>query len=236
MISKGKFAASLTEAKNLLEELALFKAIGPRPIGEYSKEFKKTSRTCRHIDVYNVMRDNLDYEFVLHDDSFFQFCVSKNYLRYCFIENPNITYTKREYLKTIFPDLPDEEINDDTIAELVKEHEYEQFLNETEINSNLLYVRYDFDKKGYVPLLHSCSHLHIGMRESVRIPLSKALTPRQFVAFCVKLAYPEIWEGFHDQCPDNDPIHHKLQAIKNENPVLGKDFWDAMESSELYMT
>lgn len=235
MISKGKFETSFNDAKKLLQKLALYKDIGPRSVGDYSQAFKKICRSCRHIDIYNAIRDNLDYEFVLSDDSFFQFSFGDKYLRYCYIENPNISYSKKEYLKTILPDLTDEEIDDDLIADLVKEHEYEQFLNETEINSNLLYVRYDFDVKGYVPLLHSCSHLHIGMRESVRIPLSKALTPRQFVAFCVKLAYPEIWEGFHDQCPDNDPIHHKLQAIKNENPNLGRDYWDEKESSELYL-
>lgn len=236
MMSPGKFNSSISEARKLLGELELFKDVGPHPIGTYSAEFKSICRSGHHIDTYNAIRDNLDYEFVLHDDSFFQFCAKDRYLRYCFIENPTFTCSKSEYLQKIFPEIEKEEIDENLVAELVKEEEYEQFLNESELNANLLYIRYDFDLKGYTPLLHSCSHIHIGMRESVRIPISKAITPLQFVVFCLKLAYPDHWKTYHVQRPDKEPIHEILGSIKQQNLDLTDDLWDEIESSELYLT
>ena len=232
MISVGKFNASLNDAKALLTDLKLFKSFGPKNQGDYSDAFKKVCRSGRHTEIYNTVRDNLDYEIVLADDSFLQFCRGDKYLRMCYIENPNFTCSKEDFLRTIFTDIDENKI-DEMIADLVSDEEYEQYLNEMEGNANLMFIRYDFDTNGYAPLQHSCSHLHIGMRESVRIPLSIAITPLQFVIFCLRLAYPEQWQKLHK---DKDTLTATLQSIKQQNPNLPSTYWQPEETLDLFIS
>lgn len=237
MISPGKFTASLNDVRKFLKETSLFKADGPHPVGVYSRNFMDVCRSGRHLDIYQAIRDNLDYEFVLKDDSFFQFCRKDRYLRMSYIENPNITCSREDFLKAVILDMDGTEpIDNATLADLVDDEEYEQYLNELEANANLLYIRYDFDEKGYVPLVHSCSHIHIGMRESIRIPLSKVITPLQFVIFSTKLAYPDVWRRYHESSPDKEAASERLRKIKNQNESLDESVWDGIEESELYLS
>lgn len=236
MISEAVFNISLKESIKLLKQVNLFKGVGPKNIGEYSDEFRKVCRNNRHIEMYNTIRDNLDYEIVLTDDSFFQLKIEKNYLRFSFIENPNFNYTKYDYLKISYPEDDIYSFSEEEISELIDENEFEQFLNEQEINSNLIYVRYDYDIKGHKPLLHSQSHLHIGLNENSRIPASIILTPQQFVTFCIKQSYYDIWKIHHESF-DLIDISNQLFVIKNQCPkITDKKIWDDIEKNEIYIS
>lgn len=235
MISIANFRISLKETVKLLKILNLYKDKGPKDVGDYSSAFLKACRTNKHVHIYNTIRENLDYEIVLKDDSFFQFCINDNYLRMSFIENPCFSYSKQDYLKLIFPEIEEEEITDELINELINENEYEQFLNEQEINSNLLYFRYDFDIKGYKPLLHSCAHIHMNLRESLRIPTSKIVTPLQFVCFCIKQAYNDVWNIYHQNHLENNVIVEELKRIKDQNTDIDNGYWQDIEKHELYL-
>lgn len=235
MISNALFKISLNESIFLLQKLKLYKDKGPKDIGKYSKEFKNACRSNKHIEIYNSIRDNLDYEIVLKDDSFFQFSIDDNYLRMSYIENPNYRYSKREFLEILYPPNEVNELSDDDLDNLIDENEYEQFLNEQEINSNLVYIRYDYDEKGYKPLLHSYSHIHIGLKENFRIPTSLILTPMQFVCFCIKQVYHDIWSIYHNDNVENNVIVNKLASIKKQCIKISIHNWHPIEENELYI-
>lgn len=235
MINQAKFNISIKESISLLKDVKIYKDIGPKTVGDYSEIFKKVCRQNKHIEIYNTIRDNLDYEIILQDDSFFQFSISDNYLRYSYIENPNYQYTKFDYLKLIFTEEEIYSFSEEDINELINENEFEQFLNEQEINSNLVYVRYDYDKKGYRPLLHSCSHLHVGLKEDLRLPLSVILTPLQFVIFCIKQAYFDQWQTYYESF-EIEEFAGNLLSIKNQCiKITDNNIWKEIEKNELYI-
>jgi hypothetical protein len=236
MINEAVFNISLTNSINLLTEINLYKGKGPKNIGDYSTEFKKISRRNKHIEIYNAIRDNLDYEIILNDDSFFQFCRLDNYLRFSYIENPNFKYTKYDYLRFSFSEDEILDFSEEDVNELVDENEFEQFLIEQEVNSNLTYIRYDYDKKGYKPLLHSQSHIHIGLNENFRIPSSIILTPLQFVTFTIKQRYFDVWKIYHEKFEVLE-FSQKLLDIKNQcKAISDQNIWNDIEKNEIYIS
>lgn len=236
MIREATFKISIQTSIKLLKHINLFKGIGPKEFGEYSDEFKKVCRNNKHIEIYNTIRDNLDYEILLSDDSFFQFSYSPNYLRFSFIQNPRFNCSKYDYLKICFPDDDLNSLMENEIAGLIDENEYEQFLNEQEINSNLIYFRYDYDKTGYNPLLHACSHIHIGLNENLRIPSSIILTPLEFVIFAVKQCHYDVWKLYHENITIHNVEEKLFSSKKGCMQITDKSIWNPIEKNELYLS
>lgn len=235
MINLATFNISIEKSIKLLKEINLFKGVGPKNTGLYSEEFRKVSRKNNHIEIYNVIRNNLDYEIVLFDDSFFQFSWDQNYLRFSFIENPSFRHTKNDYLNILFPEENFYELSEEEINEIINENEFEQFLNEQEINSNLIYIRYDFDKNGYKPLLHSCSHIHIGLRENLRIPSSIVLTPLEFVLFCIKQCYYDKYKLYHEKFEITKIVTKRNDSKRLCIEIREQAFWNPIEKNEIYI-
>lgn len=235
MINKSTYNISIGESVKFLKEINLFKGVGPKQGNEYSSVFKKASQSNKHIEIYNAIRNNLDYEIVLFDDSFFQFSHNQDYLRFSFIQNPNFSNTKYDYLKILFPELDLYELNDDEINSFINENEYEQFLNEQELNLNLVYIRYDFDDNGYKPLLHSCSHIHIGLNESLRIPSSIVLTPLEFVLFSIKQCYYAEWKLYQESFNFTDFVTKRNDSKKICPIITDPNIWSTDEHNELYI-
>lgn len=235
MISEGSFRISLDYSITLLKKMNLYKGIGKKPLGEYSPQFLKISRTNRHTIIHKTAIENLDYEILLSDDSIFQISKKENYLRYCFIQNPTCNFSRLEYIRTIYSDEDlidiDEETLDNLITE-VDENEYEQFLIEQELNLNSTIIRYDFDEKGYKPLLHSCSHVHIGLNENLRIPCSLIISPLKFVIFTIKQVYYDEWK---EEFENNTDIIKYLEVAKKSCPKMAKN-WDAIEENDIFLS
>ncbi len=234
MISKGSFSISIDDSIAFLKTLGLFKGKGVKNTGEYSSEFLKVCRTNKHTHIYKTAIGNLDYEILLADDSIFQIAQKENYLRYCFIQNPNYSFSKHEFLKMLYPDEELVEIDEKTLDELImdiNENEYEQFLNEQELNLGATIIRYDYDEHGYKPLLHSCSHMHIGLNENFRLPSSIILTPLKFVLFCIKQLYLDKWSDRHQN--DADFVSY-LATAKKGCPAMQKN-WDKVEENDIYI-
>jgi hypothetical protein len=231
MISRGTFEHSIKEAIQLLKDLDLFKSVGVKDIGDHSDAFKKISRGNRHTEIYNSAIENLDYEILLKDESIFQFSLDSS-IRYCFIQNPTIFFDQQDYIKEIFTD---DEILEYSIEELlstIKEEEYEQFLDEQNLNLSANFFRYDVDAKGYIPLLHSYSHIHIGFNENTRISCSKILTPLKFVIFAAKNTYYSEWK----QAVELDSsLNTRLEQSKNQCPSVPAAYWKNDEDTELHI-
>ncbi|CAM3045706.1 hypothetical protein SAMN05444143_1242 [Flavobacterium succinicans] len=231
-MNRGKFIASINDSVSLLTKLDLFKSKGTKGNGVYSEEFLKTSKGDNIVATYECAIQNFDYDILLKDDSLIQFQQKNDDLRYAYIQNPYKFISKEEYVLLthsteeleLFPDL--------TIEELINENEYEQFLNEQNLNSISNYFRYDCSPAGYNPLVHSYSHFHIGMNENIRIPTSKKITPLKFTKFCIKNTYYENWKS----CFESDPTFiSEIIKIKNECLELPQTKWSEIEKNELYL-
>ncbi len=231
-MNSSQFNISIYQSIELLKEFKLFKNTGPKPIGKYSNEIKDI-KGDNHISLYRAAIENLDFEILLIDNSIFQFS-NINDIRYAFIQNPNKFVSKEEFIAEIFVD----EINTMTAEELkisyelIEESEYEQYLNEQGFNISSNYFRYDVTQMGYKPLLHSYSHLHIGMNENLRIPTSIILTPLKFVLFCIKNTYYDVWKCAIDKMPG---FMQKISNSKTDCKPLNRDFWQTSEKYELYL-
>lgn len=234
MISEPKFSISFDSAVALLNKLKIFKGRGPKNTGDYSSDFLKTCRSNKHSLIYKTAIDNLDYEIILIDDSLLQLSRTSNILRYCFIQNPNYSFSKIEFLKYIYSEDELFGIDEETLNSLildVDENEYEQFLNEQELNLTATIIRYDYDMRGYTPLLHSCSHLHIGINENFRIPCSIILTPLQFVIFCLKQIYLDTWS---EEFKTNTGIITYLENAKKDCMAMVAN-WNKIEEHDIYV-
>ncbi len=236
MIPLADFNISLDESVSLLRDIKLFKGKGVKPTGTHSEESKKIAKTNRHIDIYSTAIENKDYEILLFDDSIFQFSINKTSLRYNFLQNPNVFSSKNDFLEKILGadtllTLSEEQHNE--YLEMINEEEYEQFLNEQELNMSANAIRYDLTEIGYEPLLHSYSHIHVGMNPSFRIPCSKILTPLKFVFFAIKHTYYRDWKSALET---HSNFKHRIRDSKNRCASILSKYWTSEEIFELYLT
>jgi len=231
-MTEGKFHTSIKEAESLLKKFNLLKSIGHKKFGQYSDEFLKTSKKNDIVKTYKCAIENRDYNLLLIDDSIMQFRKDKEELRYAFIQNPYTYVSKENYISIIFSP---EELNDQTeisVEQLIDDNEYEQFLNEQKLNSISNYFRYDYSRKGYFPLIHSCSHMHIGQNENVRIPIAKILTPLKFTKFCIKNTYFDEWKM---QFKNNPDFTNEVINMKNDCIALPENDWKDLENNDLHL-
>lgn len=229
----AQFNISLNTACNFLNEIDLYKDKGVKQVGNHSQEIKKVSKSKKHKAIYDCALKNFDYEFLLKDDSIFQFSFSDAELRYAFIQNPTYFVSKEEYLTQLLGN--DELLKIDSLDELmylVDENEYEQFLNEQQLNSLANIIRYDATFLGHQPLLHSYAHLHVGLNDNLRIPLSIDLTPLVFVKFCIKNTYYKVWKNAIEK---TENFQERLLTAKNFCSELERKKWSKIEEAELYI-
>lgn len=234
MMNRAKFMTSLNEVESLLRKLGLLKSKGPKGNGVISEGFLKISKSNNLLEIYKYAIEFKDYDFLLKDDSLFQFQITGNDLRYAFIQNPYKFFTKEEYLQELYlPDELNELYEHFSLEEIIKEDEYEQFLNEQILNSISNYFRYDCSPAGYSPLVHSYSHIHIGPNENIRIPTGIYLTPRKFAKFCIRNTYFELWKNF---CESDENFFEDIKTFKNDCMTLPPDLWNDSEKNELYLS
>lgn len=229
-MSIADFNISLKQVECALSFFSLLRMRGTKNINKdgVSSDFLKNSQTTNYYNIYSTGLKELDFDFLLCDQSFLQFEYKKSaeniIIRYAYFQNPINYISYDEYL--IESDYELEEVGD------AFRDEYEQFINEQELNNQFTPIRYDYDLMGYSPLLHSVSHIHIGHNNSVRIPLDKIISPLMFSLFIIKHTYYKEWK----YCAENkqDELH---QFFKNANwgISLEKAFWQSMETEELYM-
>lgn len=229
----GKFQASLEDARKLLEKIDLFRQKGVKQINTIgvSSEFQAAVQKSDYFEVYKVAIRNFDYDFLLADESFFQFeCKTSSSLpniRYAFFQNPQEYKSYQEFL--LEQELIQEQNSEDN--EIFRDY-YEQFLIEQQLNLSSTTIRFDVDLKNYRPLIHSIAHIHIGHRSNIRIPCDKILTPYMFVLFVLKHVYYSHWK---DLIEDENFIGAMRQE-KGGCPSLDGNNWSAEENSELFIT
>ncbi|WNH10492.1 DUF2290 domain-containing protein [Thalassobellus suaedae] len=238
----SNYNISFSQIEKFLEEINLFKNSGIKNINKVgvSKKFIHASIKENYNIIHKAGLDNFDYDFLLNDDSFFQFEFKqkKNIeIRYAYYQNPSEFIGYDEFVRGI---LEADGEHKETIEETIEEigdmfyEEYEQHLSELNFKSNYITFRYDSDFKNYNPQVHSVSHLHVGHDNTIRIPFKKFISPMTFVLFVIKQAYYLKWK---------DLIKNKSELVENclKNSIHGEstivnEYWHELEEFELYIS
>ncbi|MDR6195894.1 DUF2290 domain-containing protein [Siphonobacter sp. SORGH_AS_0500] len=232
------FSTSFRMSYKLIEDIGLLRQKGIKVLhkDDVSPEFKRISQKRDYFLTYKTAIKNFDYDFLLEDQSIFQFsytCVEGAIFnfRYAFFQNPQEYVSYQDFL------LSHDLINDFQTVEDVGAmfySEYEQFLTEQQINTSSTSIRYDLDFKNYSPLIHSTSHIHIGNYNDIRIPCDKIITPYKFTLFVLKHCYYYKWKELISQ--DGMLSKIGLDTAKNSCTKLQERNWSSDEKYELFIT
>ncbi len=231
------FMTSFKKIEGVLKEFNLLKMKGVKLLTKdgVSSEFKNASIKADYFECYNTGLTYNDFDFLLNDQSYFQFEYSNKgkhlELRYAFFQNP-IDFISYEDFLDLMIDVQSLTDSKDEIGSLF-ESEYNQFLNEQEAKNKYLTIRYDVDYPNYKPLVHSVSHLHIGHQNNLRIPLDKFLSPLSFVFFVLKNVYYTEWK--EKLRTNNHYININLRSSKDGETSLKNADWTNQEKLELYL-
>jgi len=222
---------NLNEAKSLLKNINLLKienstrARTLKP-NKFSSKFWAvcTDKKYNYHEIYQIAMENSDYDFILTDDSFFQFsCDSydhntgKGRIRYAFYQNPRKYPTYDEFLI-------DNGFLIDECGDMFYE-DYEQFICEAELRRKITTIRYDYNFCDYRPPYHPVSHLHIGYNNDVRIALGRVLSPVKFISFVVRNVFKSNWRDGYSQNSvfKNNCLDFKENCSVLENIVFNED-------------
>lgn len=226
------FKISINEAGKILKKMNFLKNKKDINIGKYSQESLDAIKSGDLKTIYQTAIDNNDYELLLDDDSIFQFSKNGDKLRYAYIQSQSIYFSFQDFMLEMFDenDIPtDKQFLEEMEVDYAEE--YEQRRAEQKINLGAMYIRYDVDKNGYRPNLHSYAHIHIGLNNTLRLPCSIILTPLSFVLFVIKHVYITHWEIAINKNIINEEIFHFKKFCKE----ISKEFWKIEEQRELYI-
>jgi len=194
-MNEGKFFDSINRGIKLLRQCALLESadalnVKNASFNKFSKDFICSSVKNKYKKTYTLGIENNDYDILLMDNAFFQFCSENEKLRFAFYPNPDQVKNYKEFLSEM--GFLDDEVGDAFVED------YHQFLSESD-GAELVYpVRYDYDKSLYIELVHPVSHIHIGVNNQIRLCCGRELTPFAFIAIIMKNFYPNYWKVMLD--------------------------------------
>lgn len=196
--------------------------------GVFSDEFKRACIEKKYFEAYDVGINNLDYDFLLNDASFFQFSRSEKSgavtLRYAYYPNPIDTISYIDYLT-------EHDFTFEECGEELKE-QYEMDMSNASQKSDFNVIRYDYSEKEYSEGIHSVSHFHIGFKKSVSIPISKVLLPETFVNFILKSCFYTDWK---EKISSDSVCKREYFSHKKSLKILKKRHWGELDKSELFI-
>lgn len=191
-MTRQEFAKSLRKAIQFLVEIDvvfdphLWSSLVP------STDFRQVamSRSSPYEEVFLTGLRNRDYNVLLTDFSFVQFyCEGEDSdvaLRFAYYPNPYEIPTYEEFER-------------DYGQWSVEGFEmYLQLASDNPVLHRVPCIRYDMSKRDYRHLRHPASHLHLGLHEDNRWPLSKLLSPEAFSYLIAKLFYSDKWHAADD--------------------------------------
>lgn len=226
-MTEGLFWKSFDEALIFLNQKELLKEDNIHRWNPYSEECTEYSRGTDYKVIYQKMADNRDYDILLFDDSMLQMSLTNGESRLLYIQNPLCFISFEDYLiengieyKSEWADWFHESFYED----------YQQALEGMKLNSGAVYLRYDVDSRGRKDNenIHAYTHLHVGLNNSIRIPVGKHLTPYTFVMFVLRNVYYDKWVDL----VRNGEISF---GYKRHCTELPGDAWTEDEKKELYI-
>lgn len=226
-MTEGAFWSSYSESINLLKDLNLYKNDNSHKGRSYSFVCRDYSRDNDYKALYQQLVDNLDYDILLYDDSMIQMSYEKGEYRLMYIQNPLEFITFEAFLE----DNELSDLSDDKDLLFEKFHDdYEQILEEMKLNSGALYIRYDVDSRGRKDNenIHAFTHLHIGLKNNVRIPVGCYMSPLAFTTFVIRHVYYDKWVDAVRR--SKIKFNHKNQCV-----ALPVNMWTHNEMKDFYL-
>lgn len=195
---------------------------------KFSPEFVKVFQKDDYTLIYKTAMEKHDYDFILKDDSFFQFTYKDGdveILRFCYYENPYKYLSYVDFLQTEL-DTSYEECGDDLLKD------YQQYVSEAKIKDGVFPFRYDFDGElgNYKELLHPGSHIHIGHNNDIRLPTKQLLTPFGFSIFVLRNKYPYEY----DQALKDSTIKSLILKEKSSFCEYNQELFSTLDETQLY--
>lgn len=225
-MKEGKVATSYHETVSFFDKIDLLKNENlirkfDLKFSKFSSQFVQVFQKNDYILTYKTAMEQKDYDFVLKDDSFFQFTYSndkfKN-LRFAYYENP---YNYASYTDFLNFELESsyEECGDLFLAD------YEQYVSEAKIKNAIVPLRYDFDgdSKRYKELIHTGSHIHMGHNNEIRLPTKQLLTPLGFSIFVLRNKYPLEYKNALENTELRYKILKEKESFKESDDALFND-------------
>lgn len=213
---------------SFLKKIDLFKENYFSPNFHYSKSVKDVARNGTHYDIINEIWKTFSYDIILNDDSIFQFHKDGEDLRYCFMQNPKVKISWHEYL---YMNGMIEENLDPEVLEFCRSC-YDNGDDESCYDDNKypVYLRYDVSCCQYQEGIHPYSHLHVGLYNEIRFPISMILTPEMFAQLAVKMTYPVVWK---EKVRQND-IQEFQKTVKKGCEEISSDKWSEIDKCDLF--
>lgn len=227
-MNDGTFWSSYTEAVKFLKKLNLLKDNNAHKRISYSSGCAEYSRGKDYQVLYQNLVDNRDYDVLLKDDSMFQMNITAGESRLMFIQNPLKQISFETFLENI--GLEVEPDNMDKLHEFFDD-DYHQTLEGMDLNSGAIYMRFDVDARGRKDNenIHAYAHLHIGINNSIRIPVGMHLTPLAFTMFVVRHVYYDVWA-------ESVRTEKIKSGHKTGCEILPGEMWTESEKQFLYIT
>lgn len=231
------FMMSFNQIERLLKDFNIWRMNGVKSIIKegVSEDFRSASIKDDYFNAYNIGLDNYDFDFLLKDQSYFQFEYNnkgKNLeIRYAFFQTPIDYISYEDFLCHI----KEEQGITETVEEIgsLFIEDYNQFLSEQEAKNKYTTLRYDVDYSNYKPIIHSVSHLHIGHQNHLRIPIEKFISPLKFVMFSIKHVYYKEWK---EMCEKNPHYVNKLlKSCSSGETLLSSKYWTDLEKLEMFI-
>ena len=235
-MTSGMFWNSMNDCKKLLKDMGILKDCNYHQNKSYTQGFLDVSKSNDYLKIFQYMSDERDYDLLLCDDSMFQMNLIDGKLRLLFIQQPLKTLKAEEYINEYHPDdLLIEGVTIEYLIDVYRE-EYETYLETLPLNKGAVYMRYDEDQKDYMPMIHSYTHLHIGLSNSIRIPFRCEVTPIAFVLFVLQHVFYDDWAKEFRKKDQNDNIIIPYLHFKDNCTLYDAGRWSENENSLFYVS
>lgn len=226
-MNEGLFWSSYNESISLIKQLGLFKDENVHQYIPYSSTCAAYSRGTDYRELYQNFIDNRDYDILLSDDSLIQMSRVNGESRFVYIQNPQRIVSFESFLIDNGFDLTLESVSE---LKGVFSDDYSQVLEGMPLNSGAVYFRYDEDSRGRKnnENVHAFAHLHVGLNNDIRIPVSVHMIPQAFVAFVIRHVYYDVW---------TEAIRNSQIALdyKERCPNLPEVLWTEVEKQDFYL-
>lgn len=230
-MNKGAFWASVEKGVQLLSELGLNKDTNYHKVFDYTPECKVYSRSEDYDFIFNSLINNCDYDVMLFDGSMLQFDYkSASDIRMVYIQYPRVYESFEEFLAVLKITFSDDELYE---LKEAFDSDYRQYLSEKPRLLSPTYFRYDLDAKNRQnnENIHAYAHLHVGLNNSIRIPVGIDLNPITFILFILRHVYYDRWiEAIRKGQIKQEYLDCKRQCLR-----LDANVWTDEEQKTLFL-
>lgn len=198
------------------------------PNDHYSSRVREIARAGSHYEILTEIWNTHSNDFLLNDESIFQFHKSGKNLRYCFMQNSIVKVSWEVFLEK--NNVKEEGLAPEDLeiySALYDNGDDESCYEHIEYP---VYLRYDLSVEQYQECFHPYSHLHVGLHNEIRFPISRELTPEMFAQIAIKMTYPELWR----EKIEKNEILESFKTVKKGCIEVPKKNWSELDKCDLF--